>query len=87
MQEIALVQNTRRNATVICSEDTEFLVVDKDLFLDNGLYTVNVDMFASIKSLPNLAGQWQCPLKMPLVQQIDMGRRTECPVTCRAFLN
>ena len=37
MQEIALVQNTRRNATVVCAEDTEFLVVDKDLFLDNGL--------------------------------------------------
>ncbi|ELT99853.1 hypothetical protein CAPTEDRAFT_133833 [Capitella teleta] len=35
--EVALMQNTRRNATIVCADATEFLVVDKEDFLENGL--------------------------------------------------
>ena len=31
------MQNTRRTATVVCSEDCEFLVVDKEDFMENKL--------------------------------------------------
>ena len=33
-----MLQNTRRNATVVCAEDTELLVVDKEDFVANGLH-------------------------------------------------
>ena len=38
IQEIALMQNTRRNATVICHEECEFLVIEKQDFLSHGLH-------------------------------------------------
>ena len=31
------MQNTRRNATIVCAEESEFLVIDKEDFLENGL--------------------------------------------------
>ncbi|XP_072173773.1 uncharacterized protein [Diadema setosum] len=36
--EIALIKDTRRKATVVCLQDTEFLVVDADEFFDNNLH-------------------------------------------------
>ncbi|CAD5119468.1 DgyrCDS8081 [Dimorphilus gyrociliatus] len=36
--EIALVKDTRRNATCVCAKDTEFIVVDKDDFKEAGLH-------------------------------------------------
>ncbi len=38
LQEIALLQRTRRNATVVCAEACELLFVDKDDFMENGLH-------------------------------------------------
>ncbi|XP_030045749.1 cyclic nucleotide-binding domain-containing protein 2 isoform X2 [Microcaecilia unicolor] len=35
--EVALLKGLRRNATVVCMEETEFLVVDKDEFFKNKL--------------------------------------------------
>ena len=36
-QEIALLENTRRNATIVCAEPTEFIVIDKEDYVKNGL--------------------------------------------------
>ena len=33
-QELALLRNAKRAATVTCREDSELLVVDKDVFTD-----------------------------------------------------
>ena len=49
------MQNTRRNATVVCTEDTEFLVVDKDLFIDNGL---NVQMQEEVQARYDVFKHW-----------------------------
>ena len=38
-QEIALLQASRRNATIVCAEETEFLWVDKEEFIEKGLDT------------------------------------------------
>ncbi|KAI0233993.1 Cyclic nucleotide-binding domain-containing protein 2 [Lamellibrachia satsuma] len=35
--EIALLENTRRNATIVCAEPTEFIVIDKEDYVKNGL--------------------------------------------------
>ena len=37
-QEIALMKDSRRKATIVCLQDTEFLVVDRDDFFDKGLH-------------------------------------------------
>ncbi|XP_022082454.1 cyclic nucleotide-binding domain-containing protein 2-like isoform X2 [Acanthaster planci] len=36
--EIALMKDTRRKATIVCLQDTEFLVVDRDDFFEQGLH-------------------------------------------------
>ncbi|XP_033625260.1 cyclic nucleotide-binding domain-containing protein 2-like [Asterias rubens] len=36
--EVALLKDTRRNATIVCLQDTEFLVVDRDDFFQQGLH-------------------------------------------------
>ncbi|KAK2141753.1 hypothetical protein LSH36_1048g00007 [Paralvinella palmiformis] len=36
--EIALLRDARRNATIVCAEECEFLVIDKDDFIESGLH-------------------------------------------------
>ncbi|XP_074653561.1 cyclic nucleotide-binding domain-containing protein 2-like [Tubulanus polymorphus] len=38
--EIALLKNTTRNASIVCFEDTELLAVDREDFMEHGLYDV-----------------------------------------------
>ena len=44
-QEIALLQNTKRNATVVTAEESEFLIVDRDDFIANDIHLKMNDEF------------------------------------------
>ena len=66
------------------------VILDKTLTLERSVRkSVSNTIFRSVtlQSLRKYAGQWQCPPKMPPVQQIHKYSRTECLVTCWAFLN
>ena len=45
LQEIALLQNTRRNATIVTAEESEFLVVDREDFHKNKMHHKMNDEF------------------------------------------
>lgn len=45
MQEIALLQNTKRNATVVTAEESEFLIVDREDFIANDIHLKMNDEF------------------------------------------
>ncbi|XP_072030370.1 uncharacterized protein [Amphiura filiformis] len=72
--EIALLKDVRRMATVVCLEETELLVVDRDDFFDNGLdkhihqeFQCKLNFFKSL----DLFSTW----KEERVEEVsDMGR-------------